>query len=98
MSKEINIHWFRQDLRLIDNPALSEAVKQRSVLPIYIHDDEQAGRHRLGGASRWWLHHSLKSLNEALNGMLCVYAGNTQDILRNLIQRPNDKAVYWNRC
>jgi deoxyribodipyrimidine photo-lyase len=98
LSKEINIHWFRQDLRLIDNPALSEAVKQRSVLPIYIHDDEQAGRHRLGGASRWWLHHSLKSLNEALNGMLCVYAGNTQDILMNLIQRLNVKAVYWNRC
>ena len=35
----ISIHWFRQDLRLSDNPALSEAIESGDILPIYILDD-----------------------------------------------------------
>ena len=55
--------WFRNDLRLGDNPALSQAVAAGGeVVPVYILDDEVAGAWRLGGAARWWLHHSLASL------------------------------------
>jgi deoxyribodipyrimidine photo-lyase len=49
--------WFRNDLRLDDNPALAAALDAADrILPVYILD-EQAG-----GASRWWLHHSLTAL------------------------------------
>lgn len=64
------IHWFRQDLRLADNPALFEAALNGDVLPIYILDDENAGEHKMGAASRLWLHHALESLNKSLAGNL----------------------------
>nr|WP_249731749.1 deoxyribodipyrimidine photo-lyase [Roseococcus sp. SDR] len=57
--------WFRQDLRLADNPALA-ALDGRPALFVYILDDETAGAWAHGGAQRWWLHHSLASLAEGL--------------------------------
>ncbi|RYI98565.1 MAG: deoxyribodipyrimidine photo-lyase, partial [Acetobacteraceae bacterium] len=57
--------WFRQDLRLADNPALAAAA-DRPVLPVYVLDDAAAGHWAPGGAGRWWLHHSLKALGAAL--------------------------------
>ena len=71
--------WFRNDLRLADNPALSEAVAAGGeVIPVYVLDDEAAGPWRLGGAARWWLHHSLASLQamaEGLSGSLWQQIG-----------------------
>jgi len=57
--------WFRQDLRLADNPAL-HAARDRPVLACYILDDEAAGPWAHGAAQRWWLHQSLAALAEAL--------------------------------
>ena len=57
------ICWFRRDLRLTDNPALSAAAHQgRPVVAVYIHSPEEAGRWAEGAAGRWWLHHSLQAL------------------------------------
>ena len=94
----IVIHWFRQDLRLSDNPALTSAARHGCVLPVYILDDRNAGEYAMGAASRWWLHHSLESLNTSLGGMLSVYRGNPADILTDIMDRYDVKAVYWNRC
>ncbi|HEY7810264.1 MAG TPA: deoxyribodipyrimidine photo-lyase [Allosphingosinicella sp.] len=58
--------WFRQDLRLHDQPALAAAAAQGPVVPVYILDDESAGRWAIGGAQRWWLHHSVTRLGEEL--------------------------------
>jgi deoxyribodipyrimidine photo-lyase len=59
--------WFRDDLRLADHAALCAALKTgRPVLPVYVLDDEGAGPWAMGGAARWWLHHSLVALTEAL--------------------------------
>ncbi|MFL1462793.1 cryptochrome/photolyase family protein [Roseococcus sp. DSY-14] len=57
--------WFRQDLRLADNPAL-HAAGGRPLLAVYVLDDAAAGAWAHGGASRWWLHHSLAALDAAL--------------------------------
>ena len=57
--------WFRQDLRLTDNPAL-EAVGSRPCLAVYVLDDEAAGAWAHGAAQRWWLHHSLTALDASL--------------------------------
>ena len=97
-SKPIIIMWFRQDLRLSDNPAFTEAANQGTVLPIYILDDENAGEHKMGGASRWWLHHSLQSLNESLGDNLSFYRGDALGILERIIKHHDIKGVYWNRC
>ena len=56
------ILWFRQDLRLADNPALDHAMRTgRPLIPVYILDDGPAVR-RIGAASRWWLEGSLHAL------------------------------------
>ncbi|MDE0856657.1 MAG: deoxyribodipyrimidine photo-lyase, partial [Nevskia sp.] len=57
------ILWFRRDLRLADNPALRHALQRhRRVLPLYIHEPDEESPWAAGGASRWWLHHSLAAL------------------------------------
>ena len=94
----IAIHWFRQDLRLADNPSLAAAVLSGRVLPIYILDDVNAGEHKMGGASRWWLHHSLSALNDSLDGKLNIYQGEPCEIFKDLQQRFMVLSVSWNRC
>jgi deoxyribodipyrimidine photo-lyase len=96
------IVWFRQDLRIADNPALSAAVDTgQPVIPIYILDDETPGDWKLGGAARWWLHHSVKVLAESLNdlgGTLILRAGNAKSVIADLVQECDAAGVYWNRC
>jgi len=60
------ILWLRQDLRLADQPALAAAIHDGPVVPVYVLDDETPKHRAMGGASRWWLHHSLASLDKAL--------------------------------
>ena len=92
------IHWFRQDLRIEDNPALFAAVDNGKVLPVYILDDFNSGEYFMGTASCWWLYHSLVSLKQSLQGRLIVYRGNPKDILLNIAKSNAVNAVYWNRC
>ena len=61
-----HIVWLRRDLRLADQPAFACAAEAGPVIAVYVLDDERAGDRRLGGASRWWLHHSLASLSAEL--------------------------------
>jgi len=94
----LNIIWFRKDLRLADNPALVQAAKSGAVMPVFILDDEEAGPWRRGAASRVWLYHSLKALNETLDGRLSVYTGKATQILPDLVRKFGAEAVFWNRC
>jgi deoxyribodipyrimidine photo-lyase len=93
--------WFRQDLRLQDNPALAAAVQRgRPIIPVYILDGAGEGNWALGGASRWWLHHSLEALAAALGGRdsrLILAAGDSGKILRAWIRKTRAGALYWNR-
>lgn len=98
MAAQISIFWFRQDLRLSDNPGLCEAAKDGSVLPIYILDDETSAEFKMGSASRWWLHHSLTNLNKSFDGKLNIYAGSAKHILIELIKNNKIDAIYWNHC
>ncbi|MFM9938496.1 MAG: cryptochrome/photolyase family protein [Hyphomicrobiaceae bacterium] len=92
------IVWFRQDLRLADNAALSWAAARGRVLPVYILDDGHAsGVRALGGASRWWLHMSLARLEAALGGMV-ICRGEPGSILADLAASSRATAISWNRC
>jgi deoxyribodipyrimidine photo-lyase len=92
------IVWFRQDLRLADNPAFSKACQKGSVVPVYILDEQTAGPWVLGGASRWWLHQALQSLDQKLGGKLNIFSGDPYEILLSLVKEYNASAVFWNRC
>lgn len=95
---DLTIFWFRQDLRLSDNSGLFEASQKGRILPLYILDDESAGEFKMGGASRWWLHHSLMALNASLEGKLHVFQGNSLVIIKKLCAQFSVQGVYWNRC
>ncbi|WP_045104839.1 cryptochrome/photolyase family protein [Legionella hackeliae] len=95
----IAIVWFRQDLRLSDNPAFASACNEHEVvIPIFIFDKETSV---LGSAQKWWLHYSLNELANSLADWglpFVLRAGNPFDILMGLIQESRADAVYWNRC
>jgi deoxyribodipyrimidine photo-lyase len=91
--------WFRQDLRILDNPALSEACsKHDHIIALYILDKKTTP---LGSAQSWWLHHSLIALSKSLKkkGLkLVLRQGNPLDIILELSQKHSVEGVYWNRC
>jgi deoxyribodipyrimidine photo-lyase len=88
------LFWFRQDLRLSDNPGLYKASQSGSVLPIYILDDKLD----IGAASKWWLHNSLHHLNDSINKHLQVFSGDSATILLNICKSNQINSVYWNKC
>jgi deoxyribodipyrimidine photo-lyase len=94
--------WFRQDLRLQDNPALHAAVARGGpIIPVYIFEETAEGRWSMGAASRWWLHHSLLALDGALHERdlrLIVKRGDAAALVRELVASTGAVAVYWNRC
>ena len=98
MKKGTAIHWFRQDLRLSDNPALDSAAQYETLIPLYILDEVNSGEFKMGAASKWWLHQSLTKLNESLDGKLLVYQGNPHEILNKLVEEQEVSYVTWNRC
>jgi len=92
--------WFRNDLRIGDNPALHEALKGgRRVRAIHIEETDDDLRPR-GSASRWWLHHSLRSVAcdlAKLGVTLEFHAGSARRLLPELVKKHSVDAVYWNR-
>ena len=94
--------WFRRDLRIHDNPALAEgAASGRPVVPLFVLDEESPGVRPLGGASRWWLHESLRSLAEDLAGLglsLCLRRAPAADVLHEVVRETGAGRVVWNRC
>ncbi|MGM1016367.1 MAG: cryptochrome/photolyase family protein [Actinomycetota bacterium] len=95
------IVWFRDDLRLADNPALRAAIDRgEPVIALYILDEESPGVRPLGGAARWWLHHSLDSLAERLaerGSPLVLRRGRAERIVSELVADTGATAVFWNR-
>ncbi|WP_426225481.1 cryptochrome/photolyase family protein [Pseudarthrobacter sp. DSP2-3-2b1] len=100
-STETSIVWLRDDLRMEDNPALSRAAELGLPLTVvYILDEESEGIRPLGGAARWWLHHSLASLAESLaaaGSALVLRRGPAERVVRALAQETGARHVLWNR-
>jgi deoxyribodipyrimidine photo-lyase len=96
------LHWFRQDLRLGDNPALTAAIGTgRPVIPLFVLDEQTPGRWAPGGASRWWLHHSLAALAGSLQRLrapLVLRRGHAIDVLPRLAQETGADTIFWTRC
>ncbi|MCA9056547.1 MAG: deoxyribodipyrimidine photo-lyase, partial [Planctomycetaceae bacterium] len=101
MSASPAIVWFRHDLRLADNPALRAAMAEgRPVVPVFLWSPDEEGDWPLGGASRWWLHHSLAALQESLNdrgSRLIIRQGEAFQPLQALVDETGAEAIFWNR-
>ena len=95
------IVWFRSDLRLADNAALTAAVERGSgIIPVFVYDTDAAGRWAPGGASRWWLHHSLAALAgdlERLSSRLILRRGSASDVLAAIAQETGASSVVCSR-
>ena len=95
------IVWFRDDLRIADNPALHHALTLGNpVIPVFILDEESPEVRPLGGATKWWLHHSLTQLASDLSdhgAPLVLRRGAAEHIIRDIAQETSAGAVVWNR-
>lgn len=86
------IVWFRQDLRLEDNPALWEAAQKNApIIPLYIFNTNE----KMGAAQKVWLHHTLDSLTKKIP--LVLRQGDPYKILSSL-QKETKSMIYTNRC
>lgn len=97
--KSTVILWFRNDLRLLDNPALRYAIKTgKPLLVVFILEEETDWA--IGAASRWWLHYSLVSLQKALakcQTKLYLFKGHSSKILSTLAKQINCEQVVCSR-
>ncbi|MEV4686219.1 cryptochrome/photolyase family protein [Microbacterium sp. LWH3-1.2] len=96
-----SIVWFRDDLRLADNPALRAAIDRgEPIIALYVLDEQSPGIRPLGGAARWWLHHSLASLRERLRERgvaLVLRRGPAERVVSDLVTDAAAGAAFWNR-
>ena len=96
-----SIVWFRNDLRLADNPALIAGLGSgHPVVPVYVLDEETEGTRPPGAAARWWLNHSLQSLDaflHALGSRLILRRGPAEQVIAALAAECDARTVYWNR-
>ncbi|MEY2920805.1 MAG: hypothetical protein RL261_2110, partial [Pseudomonadota bacterium] len=101
MSATTTLVWFRRDLRLSDNPALTAAVADSDrVVAVYVHAPEEESPWSPGAATRWWLHHSLAALDAALRQQgisLTLRAGPALSALTGLAREVGATKVVWNR-
>ena len=94
--------WFRQDLRLADNPALTAALEIGApIVPVFIFSASEEGAWVPGAASRWWLHQSLERLEEELRrcgSRLCLRLGpDSLTALLSLSRECGAARILWNR-
>ena len=92
-----HIVWLRRDLRMADHPALYAAAQAGPVIPVYVLDDDRAGDHAYGGASKVWLHHSLESLGKsygAHNSRIVLRRGDAPQVLAALADETGATCIH----
>ncbi len=95
----MNLCWFRNDLRVSDNPALFSALSEGAVCAVFILEETLTQRPH-GGASKAWLHKSLEQLKFNLKKLgvpLILRRGDAKQIIPSLIEELDIQKVYWNR-
>ncbi|MCB1438316.1 MAG: deoxyribodipyrimidine photo-lyase [Nitratireductor sp.] len=95
------IVWFRDDLRVSDNPALCEACKTgSSVICVFVLPEGLDQLADYGSAQKWFLHHALAGLANKISGLggrLDLFHGNEKDVIRSIVKETNAGSIFWNR-
>lgn len=98
----IAIHWFRRDLRLHDNHALSKAIASGlRVQAVFIFDSNILSRLRNKHDARLtFIHDALSAINtelQAYGGSLTTYHGDPIEVWEKIVNDFNPAAVFCNR-
>lgn len=95
------IHWFRRDLRVSDNVALSEAARRaKRVVPVFIFEDAFRTGPDVGAARLAFLLQSVEALRKNLHELgheLVVRCGKSEEILPALCRECGAQAVFANK-
>lgn len=93
--------WLRDDLRTADHPALAAAASDPGgVVALYVLDEASPGVRPLGGATKWWLHHSVRSLTASLAALgipLVLRRGPAARVVPEAVRASGAGRVLWNR-
>ncbi len=96
----MNIFWFRRDLRIEDNTALSKALENtNAVLPIFIFDEDILNELDANDSRVNFIYQCLEKINTQLsneNSSILVLKGKVESIWASLIERFPISKVYFN--
>jgi deoxyribodipyrimidine photo-lyase len=94
-----SIIWFRRDLRLADNAALAEAMRQGEVIPAFVIDPVLLNSDRVGAKRVAWLAANLRELDRSLRqrgSQLIVRRGEPAVELLKLARETGATNMYFN--
>ncbi|TRO66316.1 cryptochrome/photolyase family protein [Christiangramia sabulilitoris] len=102
MSKEVNIFWFRRDLRLDDNAGFRAALRDDlPVLPVFIFDKEILDKLPEDDARVTFIFETLQEMRNELqetNGSsIAMFHGKPKEVFQDLIKNYNISKVFTNR-
>lgn len=95
------IVWFRRDLRLHDQPALTAACQEcDEVVPLFVFDEPLLHSHEFGSACVNFMLGCLEDLNASLSRLGTPLQWRVGEPLEQVVQAAREwkaDAVYWNR-
>ena len=102
MTSSPSIVFFQDDLRIRDNPALTAAAHRGNpLICLFVWNPGASGYAKAGAASRWWLHHSLHTLDDNLakaGNTLLLRIGHAPEVIAGMVRRFGVSHLYWNRA
>ena len=95
------IVWFRRDLRVHDQPALSAAVREcEEIIPLFIFDDPLLSSRQFGSANVAFMLNCLEDLVKRLQRLKLTFMWRRGDPVEELARAARElkvEVVYWNR-
>ena len=95
--KELNILWFKKDLRIYDNEALTESLKDRDIIPLYIIEKELWIQKTYSDRQWQFCKESLLDLRNSLKRIgqpLIIRTGKVIEIFDEISNKFNVKGIY----
>lgn len=104
-NEKVSIHWFRNGLRLHDNPCLLDACNQSDMLlPLYVIDPEapfaQTAGRGAGCIRANFILESIKELDakfQSMNSQLIVVLGKPEKVIPEIVDSMNASSLYYER-
>ena len=98
--ENINVFWFRRDLRLTDNKGLWYALASgKKIVPLFIFDEDILQSLSKNDARVSFIHHLLENMHNILSDNssgIIIKHGKPIDIWKNLVKEYTIDAVYCN--
>ena len=101
MKQDINIFWFRRDLRLDDNVGFYEALKSdKPVIPIFIFDSEILDELPENDARLTFIYDTIQKMRDSLqkehNSSIAMFHGKPKTVFKQIVKDYNICEVYTN--